>query len=451
MRDRPGKRLAAQDTDLNFGVRENLLSEGRSLEQNDAVAKRIKNQYADYCVGQCNIKWNTGVPEIDKSWRKGWKAWKPIADFRGIHRFPKMMKLAAGDAFSAGDMFVQLVDSNSFLQVNMIEADRVSSSGIFNTDSDSMVGGIGLDPVTRRHKFIRVWERTLYGTFGNPIEIPISDYRHLFDPTRVDANRGVTGFHAVLNAMRDKKEINAAELAKTKRLSKIALLAKVMSGQAPVVSMMDDEVKQSQQGVTVEETSDGQSLYMFTTEDVKAMESNTPGSAWMGHMEFTIRHIAIGSNLPYGVVWNMAGLNKPAVLFELQQAARTIASFQDEIEARLIIPIAGAWLAKEIANKRQPFHPLWYEMKVGRPPYISIDAGRDSTAAQNENKLAMRSLKSWYMETEEDWDEEITQCVTERSWLEIECKRLGVDPNNVRMLQQTGASSVAPKDTGDAE
>lgn len=441
--NRPGKRTVSQDTDLNYGMRERLLSEARALEQTFPIAKNIKEIYASHCVGKCHNRWNTGNPAHDASYREGWKNWMPIADVANTHHFSKLMRLAVGNAFQDGDMFVQLCKSNSYSQVNCIEADRVSSHGTFNNDTPDMIGGIGI--FNGRPNKIRVWERTIYGMFQNPVEIPAAEYRHLFNTSRVDARRGVTRLHAVLNTTRNLKEIDAAAQLKTKRNAKLALIEKVISGQAPngqaVVQLFGEPTETAavnKQTVNVEDLGDAATKYTFTSEDVKAHEDPNTGNA-IQHMEFMIRLIAVGCKLPFGVVWNMAGLGKPGVLFELEQASRTFSDEQDEIEHKLIRPIVGWWLAGEIAAKRQPFNPNWYKFQVGRPPDISIDAGRDSKSALAENILAMRSATSWYNETEDDFEEETERCFQEEDFrMQMKAKYPNVDMGRVRMLTPNG-------------
>lgn len=417
-RDRPERRTAGMDTDLNYGRREDMLSEARSLIQTEPLAKRVINQFADYCVGKCLARWSTGDDNIDKIYRENWRNWMKVCDYRGLHQFPKLMKLAVGAGMVGdGDSFLQKVSTaDDRAMINLIEADRVSSSGLFNFDSESMVGGIGLDPLTRRHKFIRVWDRTIYGTFSTSTEIPAPDFLHLFDPNRVDAARGVTGLHAVLNATRDKKEINKAELAKTKRISKLALIVKSITGRAPPSNVFNDDEPSINNSITHQRVNDGTDQFIFPQDDVKVLESNSPGGAWLGHMEFIIRNIALGVNLPFGVVWNMAGLGKPGVLFELEQAGRTFSAVQDELENRYILPIIGWVTAKDISAGRIPFHPKWYEYRVGRPAYISIDAGRDSKSGIAENLMAMKSATRWYDETGDEFEEQVELCYKEAAF-----------------------------------
>ena len=458
-RNRPPKRTASQDTDLNYGVREDLLSEARSLEQTYPITKRIKNQYASYCVGRCRIRWNTGDLAMDKIYRAGWDAWMKVCDYKAQHQFPKLMKLAVSQGFAEGDMFVQKIrPTGGQSMIDLIEADRVSSQGIFNadlydSDGPTMIGGIKLDSSTGRAVSIRVWQRTIYGTFLNMVEIPKNDYLHYFDSARVDAKRGVTGFHAVLNALRDLKEIDDAQRLKTKKNSKLAIVMKMLAGpQAAAINMLQGDGSETDTNngqtntITTQPISDAADMYLFPGESATIHEGNDPGEAWENHMHFIIRNIALGCNLPFGIVWDMAGLPKPGVLVELNQAERTIVEVQEQIEARLIIPIAGWWLSGEIANKRLPFSPNWYQFSVARPSYISIDAGRDSAAAINERKMGMKTLARWYAETEDDWIDELDQCIAERKYLESACKLAGIDPNNVVMMNNNPAGAAQQSD-----
>ena len=448
-RNRPPKRTASQDTDLNYGVREDLLSEARALEQTYPITKRIKNQYAAYCVGKCRIRWNTGDRAIDKIYRAAWDSWMKICDYKAQHQFPKLMKLAVSQGFAEGDMFVQKIrPAGGQSMIDLIEADRVSSAGIFNADlydqnGPTMIGGIKLDSATGRAIAIRVWQRTIYGTFLNPVEIPRNDYLHYFDSARVDAKRGVTGFHAVLNALRDMKEIDDAQRLKTKKNSKLAIVMKMLAGpQAAAINLLQGDGSQTNindgqsSTITTQPINDAADMYMFPGESAEVHESNDPAEAWQNHMKFIVQNIAIGCNLPFGIVWSMAGMSKPGVLVELNQAERTIIEVQEQVEARLIIPIAGWWMSGEIAARRLPFTPNWFSFAVARPSYISIDAGRDSAAAINERKMGMKTLARWYAETEDDWIDELDQAIAERKYLEDACKTAGIDPNNVVMMNQ---------------
>lgn len=443
-RNRPGRRTTAEDTDLNYGVRELMISEARALEQTFPLAGHIATKYADYCVGKCKVKWDTGDPAIDKSYRDNWENFMDRCDVNGIHDFPKLSKLAVSSTVRDGDIFSQKVNVQNYLQLRLIEADRVSSNGIFNADlfggdGPTMIGGIGLDP-NGRPAFIRVWDRTIYGTFINSCEIPKKDWLHLFNSKRHDSYRGVTSYHAILNPLRDIKEAGAAELTAIKMNGKLAILHKLITG--PVqqgVDLIGDGIKaDGPNGVTTQRLDDGTIAYMFPGEDAKAHEYNRPGGEWIPFMEYNIRQIANGVNLPFGVVWHMAGMGKPAILADLQAAKRTFDSFIDQFEKKWFRPIVAVETALAIQAGRCPSHPNWTKFKTGRPAPITIDAGRDSTAGLNENRMGMRSAKNWFFETEDDWEEETEQCFIEQKFREAMAEKYKVDINTVRLLTPNG-------------
>lgn len=437
-RNRPGRRLTAQDTDLNWGTRELIISEARVMEQNFPITRHIRTKYADYCVGKCKVKWQTGMPAVDKLYQENWENFHGRADINAVHTYPTLTKIAVGSMVGDGDIFSQFVDTNSYLQLRVIEADRISSNGNNNADTPDIIGGILLQ--NGRPQAIRVWNRNIYGTFTDSTEIAKPNWIHLFNSKRIDAYRGVSAYHAILNQMRDFKETSAAEQTALKINSKLALLHKVITGQAPATvdlfggGQRSDSSSPDANKVGQEELEDGTIVYRYPGEDMKAHISDRPGQNWIAMMEFIVRQIAIGVDLPFGVLWHMAGMGKPAILVDLQAADRTFQGVMNEIEWKWHRPIIATETAKAIAAKRIPFNANWWKFIVGRPAPISIDAGRDSVAALNENRMGMRSARSWFFESEEDWEEEVRQTVTERKFLETECALQGVDPNNVRVL-----------------
>ena len=64
----------------------------------------------------------------------------------------------------------------------------------------------------------------------------------------------------------------------------------------------------------------------------------------------------------------------------------------------------------------------------------------------------MRSLASWYDETDDFWEDELDQCAKERQFLETACAKYGVDPEKVRMMTPNGNPTGAnPKDQNAGE
>jgi capsid protein len=448
-RNRPGRALESVDWGLNYGVREGLLSEARNLEQTYAVCRRINRQYAKHTIGSCRIKWNTGNPEIDKAYSDWWVNWMKMCDLQGRHNFRKLTKIAVSRVLVDGRIFGQLDRRAGFLQIQAVEGDRVSSDGIFNADRPGLVSGLGLDG-NGRAQYAKIWERTLYGTFQNPQEIPMAQLVHVFDSDRIDSVSGVTHYHTVLNKVRDLKETMRAEQLAAKRNSKIALLMKTIFGGAPTVNLFADDSKTGPDGKPdVQPVGDVADLYMLPGEDAKSFVSDRPSQGFLSLMQMMIREIALGLDLPYGVVWDMTGLGSPAVRFEINQASRTFNDFLvDVIEPMWIRPIVGAALPLEIASGRLPFNANWYRFAVPKPKSITIDFGRDSKARISENIAGLGTAADWYGEEDENFEEQTDQLVYEARYRE--CARQGIpfDPKlevpleQIRLITPNGAAAA---------
>lgn len=458
-RNRPGRALESVDWGLNYGVRESLLSEARNLEQTFAVCRRINRQYAKHTIGSCRIKWNTGDKKIDALYSGDWVTWMKMCDLQGRHNFRKLTKISVARTLVDGRIFGQLDDRGGRLGIQGIEGDRVSSDGIFNADRPGLVSGIGLDG-NGRAQFAKVWERTLYGTFQNPQDIPMAQLVHVFDSDRIDSVSGVTHYHAVLNKVRDLKETMLAEQLSAKRNSKIALIMKSILGGAPKVNLFgDDSVKGDGSGKPdVQKVGDVADIYTLPTEDVKAYISDRPSEGFLKLMQWMIREIALGLDLPFGVVWDMGGLPGPAVRFEINQASRTFNDFlTDIIEPMWIRPIVGRWLAIEIAQGRLPFNPNWYKFTVPKPKSISIDFGRDSKASIAENIAGLGTAADWYGEEDENFEEQTDQLVYEARYRECARQAIPFDPKlevpleQIRLITPNGAAAAEAEATAETD
>lgn len=437
-RHRAPRATESTDRGLNFGVREGLLSEARNLEQTFAICRRINRQYAKHTIGSCRIKWNTGDTAVDKIYSDAWVTWMKMCDLQGRHNFRKLTKIAVARVLVDGRILGQLDRRAGFLQIQGIEGDRVSSDGIFNADRIDLVSGIGLD-ANGRAQYARIWQRTLYGMFQNPQDIPMAQLVHVFDSDRIDSVSGVTHYHTVLNKVRDLKETMLAEQLSAKRNSKIALLMKTILGGAPSVNLFDGDAARNDEAgkPDVQKVGDVADLYMLPGEDAKAFISDRPSEGFIKLMTWMVREIALGLDLPFGVVWDMSGLGGPAVRFEINQASRTFEDFLcDVIEPMWIRPIVGAWLTLEMAQGRLPFNPNWYKFSVPKPKSITIDFGRDSKASIAENIAGLGTAADWYSEEDENFEEQTAQLVYEARVRE--CLRLGIpfDPKLEVPLEQ---------------
>lgn len=392
-RRRPRPNLVSSDNELNYGTREEMMSEARNLCRTFGVANRIMRQYANYCIGTCEIDFATGVPEWDEAAEEFWRTSMQIIDVVGSLNLPAIGRMMVMHMLRDGDIGFIKTTENGFPQIQAIEADRLrNSSALLDVDQDpTQVGGVKVDRIGRPLSY-RVWDREFSMGYKNPREINAADFIHIKDPDRFDGVRGLTHYsRGALNHLRDLKEILQAEKKGVKMHSKIALLIKKVTGGLPrgQVSMFGTKDDGSGTNYT-EEIPDGMIKYMLPDEDAVPFLSNRPSPTFAGFLEFLIHDIAISLELPVGFVWAMLGTG-PAVRLESKQAERTFAGKIDLLEWQFFNPLASWVIGWAMENGQLPFNRNWYKFKFTRPSHPSIDVGRESKADMDEHERGVIS------------------------------------------------------------
>ena len=311
-----------------------------------------------------------------------------------------------------GDSFAVKVDFDGEPKIKDIEADRVGNylGGTVNHDEDRIVGGIKVDAIGRPTDYL-IWERTRHGQFQNVDKRKASEVLHLYDSTRFDAYRGVTHFAPVLNHLRDLKETVAAQKAKQKLTSKLALLVRNALGgpQTGNIDVMNEDVdKTTGASIRTESFGEGGAIkYQFHGDEMEAFVANDPSDGWFKLTDYLLREIAIGLDLPFEFIWTMAGITGPGTRMMSKQAERTFRGKQDILETRFLNPLTAWWVNFEMNGGKLPFNPDWYKFKFQRPAHISIDAGRDSRSNLDELGAGV-STEGRIAEEQGEDDEEVS-------------------------------------------
>jgi hypothetical protein len=464
-RDRPGVEFRSQEGSLNFGTREKQISEARVLCQTFPLCSHIIHSFQKYVVGSCIAEWNTGDKKIDEAYKANWIDWQNSknCDVRRQYSFKLMTRLALKHTIMDGDIFAQKVKSNlgsrNYAQLAMIEPDRVTNNAAgLSLLLETNRGGIEIDKNTGAPLSIKVWDRMLYGLFQNMRQLPIEDVFHMRRPDRVDSYRGLTWFYNLLDDIRDVKETKDAEKASVKVNSQFAVIVRnALAKPASTLNMWNDlpvstkarmEYDNGGNGsVKVSQLQNGAFEYQAQGDSFDAHTSARPSPAWMGFMEFMIREIALGFNLPYGVVWSMAGLPGPGVRFEINSAGRTFSDAMEMIEDNWLIPICLWKTALDIEQGRIPFTPNWYKFEFPRPPFITIDFGRDSAARINELKMGMGNYTDWYAENSQHFKEQAFKRGEEMAiWHDVQKQYAarGVIMDDLVMMKPNGEMPIEP-------
>jgi len=118
-------RLVSNDTDLNFGTREGIMSEARDLCQKFPICNSFLDKFASYCVHpQLKVQYFTDDDEWNEAAERNWQTFVANADFQGNHTLTAMARLAVKSMKRDGDVFFIKTIDNGFPKLQAVEADR---------------------------------------------------------------------------------------------------------------------------------------------------------------------------------------------------------------------------------------------------------------------------------------------------------------------------------------
>lgn len=459
-RNRPPRGTQSPSFLLDYGVREGLVSEFRDLKRKFSIVGNITRKFGRYCVGNCEVTWNTDDKAFNEAAAADWRSAMNIIDASGEDHFIDITSQVASELVGPGDIFAQQLDAKGYGQLRMIEADRVGNyrGGSVNIDEKNIIGGIILNPNGNgRRVAARVWQRGQHGFYyENPQDIPWQELIHVMRRERPDVIRPETPFSPVLDTLRDLKETKDDEKLAQKIFSRLVLFSKTQTGGfgtgTGITLQAGDGSTPGSSGNTASkadmlELGRGAIWAGKQGDELDALIANRPTEGWRWFIEFLIAEISMALDLPFSVVWKMAGLPGPAVRFELTTANRTFQEVIGTLDRRWYRRVVGWSTAKAMNAGRIPRHPKWYEFTVNRPSSITIDLGRESKIGLDEIDAAAGTLTDYLGEDgKRARDVIFTRAQEERWTLEAAAQfsdaKFIVDPDRVRRPAQTSAQLI---------
>lgn len=402
-RNRGNVRLAGEETDLNWGTREGMLSEARRLCQTFPICDAILERFADYCVHPSGkVKWATPDHEWNKLAENYWLAWGKQCDAVGQNTFPQFLRIGIKSMKRDGDVFFHKENQNGLPKLRAIEGDRCTSArgGPIGYDVPlpsnvaRQVAGVNVDSEGRTVSF-RICARSGYGFFQDEQTISADEMFHLYSPMRFETYRGVTAFHTVLNDFRDLKETHDAEKLASKLASYQTIVERNAIGQARGnINPFGDPLAPSNDPRKLENIEAGVKSYIAHGDSVEMFMSERPAEGWRWFIQYLIRGAAVGLHLPFEFVWDMSQLGGASLRLMSKQAERTFTAEMDNIEDRLIDPVVSWVINDAMMTGKLPFNTDWYHFAALRPAHPTVDIGRESSANLSELANGVRTEDS---------------------------------------------------------
>ena len=368
------------------------MKEARDLEENGQISNAILGKFDTHVTGRIHYVPTTGKKKTDEAMGEWFADWSKRADSTGRHSFRKMMQIVLRSTLTDGDAgIVPYFNDDGEARIIGIESDRIGDPNRQEVRPD-YINGIHIDVGTKAPVSYSVYERSEYGAYSNPENIPASNFCLIANQNRFDRYRGITAFASVIETAVDISEIIQFEKMAVKWGSMQTGIVTGSAGGPPTNEYFADGTNTSGATNQVQEVNYGQITYLDGKDSkLEQFKTDRPGAAWEGFIQLLIKLYAAGVNLPYGFVFDIANARGPGARFEAEQARRTFEGWQDIMVEKAMDKIKNMALAGAISRGEIPSDSNFMRGTWQFPRHPSIDVGRESAADVSELKNGVKS------------------------------------------------------------
>jgi capsid protein len=422
--------------------------------QNSPLVRGLIMELATYTFGTIRYQARTGDAKRDAQYEEAWEFWCRQCDLSGRHNFASLVRLAFIAMLRDGDCgFVKRMSGSEF-RIQLIEGDRIGrphENWLTNTDElDSYFSGVIVNPKTGEPKGYRVYRRTREGLYVDPIDVPANQFRHIFDPLRIDQYRGITVLDTAIPTCRDIHDILRYEKFAVKWNSSNTAIIEKQGGEPDEWATTTDS-----KGNHVEEVNYGTINYLQAGESIKPFQTARPNATFEMFIEQLERQVCLALQIPYGFFVNSKDSGGVTGRLDSQKARRACARYQQLITDAVLEPLKNDFMAWAISNNIIKAVKTW---RIGRwqfSAWPTADIGRESTANIEEHKLGLKTASDIFAEQGKDWEEEFEQLAREQQTLDRLSKEYGIpvdrlsqrnpNPTQEDQTEKPAASQVAVK------
>ena len=420
------------------------MAEARDLMQNSPLVRGLIMELTTYAFGVIRYQARTGNPKLDSQYEEAWEGWCRRCDISGRHNFSSIVRLSFISMLRDGDCgLVKRMTAKDF-KIQVIESDRIGrpqENWLTNKDDlESYFSGVIVNPQTGEPKAYRIFRRTREGMYVDPVDVPAAQFRHIFDPLRIDQYRGITVLDTAIPTCRDLNDILRYEKFAVKWNSSNTAIVERKGGEADEWSTTADG-----KGNHLEEINYGAINYVGDGETIKPFQTARPNASFEAFIEQLERQVCLSLQIPYGFFVNSRDSGGVTGRLESQKARRACARYQQLMSDIVLEPIKNDFLAWAIANNYIKATKNW---KVGRwqfSAWPTADIGRESAANIEEHKLGLKTASDIYAEQGKDWEEEFEQIAREQVTLDRLSKEYGIPIE--RLSQRNPNPSMEPTES----
>ena len=364
---------------------------------------------------------------LERRIEKEWELWAdtPDCDAARIDNFCELQQLAFVSWLVSGDCLALLPVKKRTgqpydLRVRLIEADRLSSPGGFDTLDDRIIGGVETDSTGEviAYHFSKHHPLSLASQPMEWVRVPAysaasgrRNVIHIMNRERIDQRRGVPFLAPVIEALKQLGRYTDAELvaAVVSGLFAVFVESENADGgmEGAIGTNVPDEDRVDDEDETTVELAPGAVIDLQPGEKAHAESPGRPNANFSGFVEAVCRQIGAALEIPYELLLKHFTASYSASRGALEEAWKMFRMYRTWLAADFCQVIYEEWLAEAVAKGRvnapgffsDPLYRKAYSKAEWNGPARGIlDPVKEVTAAEKRVKNGFSTRQSETME-----------------------------------------------------
>lgn len=407
-------------------TRREIVRKWRAFEANCPFATRIIRKSARHAVGSgIHFACLSDDDEFNDAMRRDVEEWwnnKNVYSIDGSVDGWEAKRLAAETIMGDGEynQILTYHPESGFPCVQPLDVFEIETpylrTGETGRDWDD---GVRINEYERPVEFA---VRTLPRLAGDPLKdyryIPNDSMFHLMRRRRIHGHRGMPWGYSGINQGIDALDLNALVTGTAKLHSALAVTVKgtARKGKRGAFDKLRGpagETDASANTQALERVFGGGMInYLGEQGELSLVTSQHPGPNVQQFIEMLFHQLALGWDVPFSVLWNMADAGGTAARYDAEDAQSSFDLIFDQIVWQMVRREVIWKVSVSIKTGRiaAPKDPLWFSKLVFRGPRkLTVDVGRMATAFKTLTRSAGMSIPRWFEEQGLDGKEEMKE------------------------------------------
>lgn len=425
--------------ELSSYTRSEFVRKVRALDANLPMVGRLKRKIAQHAAGKGifvrpitrDRDWNLAARKNFERWASN--QWAYSVDESRDHY--EDQALAAETIVGDGEFFEALTRLDGDLRVQPLDVFEVCSPRSFDRTTERWQDGV-LTNEFDAPRFYGVRELPLPGisTVADARPVPADSILHVFRRRRAKQTRGLSWLYSGVNDGIDALDLKALEKGSAKLHSLLALSVKRKVGDAGQNGITGQLKKALGKDGKVTKLSEnfwqGAAItYLADGEEIDLHASGRPSANLLAFLEFLYRELALATDLPLEVVYNLAQLGGTGTRGVLEAAQWLFDLMTDLIVMRHSRRIYLWHTADQMQRGLLPVckDPEWWAAAYRGPAKLTLDLGRSADAAVKLLKNGALTHVRYHEERAQDAYEEAEEQIQFLKWLKERCADAKID------------------------